>query len=197
MLLLNDYIEIDSISVVPQRNEELEGIGTGQLIRAELTDPLVRVEINTTITEFNSGRKIRAILNDINRPQSYFRVYDPIAQYAANDPNGTLLTAVTLAGRTGTRVSFAGQPTGFVWTPGDCFHVIHAGRHYYFEISESGTGAVRTTPTVPASIPIATTCVFIRPQIRVQMIPTELNHGTADSSTWKMTPSQIRAIQKI
>lgn len=197
MLLINDVLEIASARVMPQRNEEVEGIGTGQIIRAELTDPLWRVEITTPITEFQTGRRIRAVLNDMDRPQSYFRVYDPISQFAANDPSGTLLTSVTLASRSGNQVSFAGQPSGFVWTPGDAFHVIHAGRHYYFEISQSGTGLVRTTPTMPASIPLTTPCVFIRPQIRVQFVPGELNHGAADSSTWKMTNVSFRVIQKL
>lgn len=197
MLLLNDFLEIDSVRIRPQRNEEVEGVGTGQIIRAELTDPLWRVEINTPISEFNTGRRIRAVLNDIDRPQSFFRVYDPISRFAANDPTGTLLTSVTLASRTGNQVSFAGQPAGFVWTPGDTFHIITGGRHYYFEISQSGTGLVRTTPTVPASIPISTACVFLSPQIRVQMVPGELQLGAAESSTWKMSPFQIRAIQKL
>lgn len=197
MLLLNDYIEIDNIRLKLQRNEEVEGIGTGQIIRAEITDPLWSVEINTTISEFNTGRRIRAVLNDIDRTQSFFYVSDPIAQYAANDPSGTLLTAVTLGARSGGLTSFAGQPGGYVFQPGDAFHVISAGRHYYFEIAQAGTSALRTTPTVPASIPNGTACVFIRPQIRVQMVPTELQHGAADSSMWKMTPSQIRAVQKL
>lgn len=197
MLLLNDFIEIDSLRVAPQRNEEVEGLGSGQIIRAEIAPMLWRVDINTTISEFNTGRRIRAVLNDINRPNSYFRVYDPIAQYAANDPAGTLLTAVTLGARSGGNTSFAGQPSGYVFQPGDAFHVIHSGRHYYFEISSSGTSALRTTPIVPASIPNGTACVFIRPQIRVQMVPTELEHGMADSSIWKMTATRIRAIQKL
>lgn len=195
MLLLNDYIDITSVRIVPQRNEEVEGIGSGQIIRAELTDPLWRVEIETPLSEFDNGRRIRAVLNDIDRPQSHFRVYDPISQYAANDPDGTLLTSVTLASRVGNQVRFDGQPTLYEWEPGDAFHIEYAGRHYYFEISQSGTGLVRTTPTVPSFIPVDTPCVFIKPQIRVQM--TELQHGLADSSSWKMTGVQIRAIQKL
>jgi hypothetical protein len=197
MLLINDYLDISSMRVMPQRNEQIEGIGSGQILRAELTEPLWRVEIETPITEFQTGRRIRAVLNDMDRPQSYFRVYDPISQFAANDPNGTILTSVTLGSRSGNQVSFAGKPGGFAWTPGDAFHVIQGGRHYYFEISQAGTGLVRTTPTVPASIPLATPCVFIRPQIRVQFVPGELNHGMSDSSIWKMTNFQFRAIQKL
>lgn len=199
MLLLNDHLEIDSINVMPQRNEEVEGIGTGQIIRAELTDPLWRVEINTPINEFNTGRRIRAILNDMNRPQSYFRVTDPIARTAANDPTGALLTGVTLGARSGNQVGFSGQPAGFQWTPGDAFHIIHAGRHYYFEIAQAAVGLanMRTTPTVPATIPLGTPCVFVSPQIRVQLVPGELQFGTAESSMWKMSGFQIRAIQKL
>lgn len=197
MLLLNDYIEIDNIKIFPQRNEEVEGIGSGQILRAELTDPLWRVEINTTINEFNTGRRIRAILNDIDRPQSHFRVADPISRNAANNPNGTLLSSVTLSSRSGGTVSFSGQSSGYQFVPGDAFHIIHAGRHYYFEIASGGTSGLRTTPTVPPTIPLGAACVFNSPQIRVQMVPGELNQGTADSSMWKMSNFQIRAIQKL
>lgn len=197
MLLLNDYIDITNIRVLPQRNEEVEGLGSGQILRAELTDPLWRVEINTPISEFSEGRKIRAVLNDIDRPQSYFRVSDPLSKYAANDPIGTLLTAVTLGARSGGAVSFVGQPSGYIFEPGDAFHIIDAGRHYYFEISQRGSANVRTTPTIPASIAAGATCVFINPQIRVQLVPGELQLGLADSSSWKMSQFQIRAIQKL
>lgn len=197
MLLLNDVTKIESIRVVPQRNEEVEGLGTGQILRAELTDPLTTVEITTPPMTFDEGRRLRAILNDLDRVNSYFRVYDPSTPFAQNDPTGTLLTSVTFAGKTGQRATFSGQPSGFVFMPGDAFHAIAAGRHYYFEISEQSAVSVRTTPTVPASLPVGTPCVFIRPQIRVQMVPGELQHGTADSSRWGMTGTQIKAIQKI
>lgn len=194
MLLLNDHLDIDSIRIVLQRNEEVEGIGSGQVIRAEITDPLWRVEINTPINEFNNGRRIRAILNDIDRPQSYFRVTDPIAQFAANDPNGEL-TGITIASRVGNRVRFDGQPVLYQWVPGDAFHILYGGRHYYFEIAEAGDGLVRTTPTVPSFIPPGTPCEFVKPEIRVQMV--DLQMGSAESSTWKMSGFQIRAIQKL
>lgn len=197
MLLLNDVLDIESIRVVPQRNEEVEGIGSGQIIRAEIADPLWRVEINVPLSEFQDGRRVRAVLNDINRPQSFFRVSDPVSEFAANDPTGTLLASVTLGTRSGGQTSFVGQPSGYVFQPGDSFHIINAGRHYYFEISQEGTQELRTTPTVPVGIPNGATCVFVRPQIRVQMIPTELQLGVADATNWKMTSMQLRAIQKL
>lgn len=197
MLLLNDVLDITDIRILPQRNEELEGIGSGQILRAEIADPLWRVEINTTISTFDNGRRIRATINDINRPQSFFRVYDPIAQYATNDPDGTLLTAVEIGDRVGNQVEFTGQPAAYMFEPGDAFHILYLGRHYYFEVSEQSSTLLRTTPTIPASIPVGTPCVFVRPQIRVQMVPTELQFGTVDSSIWKMTQFQIRAIQKL
>lgn len=197
MLLLNDYVQISSIRIFPQRNEEIEGVGTGQILRSELTEPLWAVDIVAPVSQFANGRKVRAILNDINRPNSHFRIADPISRYAANDPTGTLLTSVTIDDRVGNQVSFAGQPSGFVWTPGDSFHVAINGRHYYFEISQEGTGLVRTTPTVPQYIPLGTECVFISPQLRVQMIPSELELGIADSSTWAFGQFRIRGIQKL
>lgn len=197
MLLLNDVLNISSVFIEPQRGEEVEGLGSGQIIRSELADPLWSVEITTPVTEFNTGRRIRAILNDINRPNSYFRVTDPVSATAQNDPNGSLLTSVTVASITGGLVTFAGQPSGYVFQPGDAFHIITGGRHYYFEIAQSGTAGLRTTPTMPSSIPNGAACVFVSPQIRVQMVPTDLRIGTADSSNWKMSAFQIKAIQKI
>lgn len=195
MLLLNDYLEIDNMRVFVHRNENIEGIGTGQILRAELTDPLWSVEINSTISEFNTGRRIRAVLNDIDRPQSYFRVYDPIVQRAANDPTGTLLTNVTISAIDNGLVTFTGQPVGYQFRYGDAFHVISGGRHYYFEIAQDGTDMLRTTPSIPSSIDIGSACVFIQPQIRVQM--SDLNTAAAQSASWKMGQFQIKAIQKL
>lgn len=207
MFLLNDILDIDSIRIRPKRNEEVEGIGSGQILRAEMATPLWEVDINTTISEFDDGRRIRALLNSIDVPGGYFYLYDPIAQYPINDPDGSIMAGETIQIQTvGTdgSVSFANAPAGFVFSPGDVFGVTYSGRNGYFEIYESVTVAgdgttdqFFTTPRVPAGVTALTAVTVIRPQIKVQIIPGQFTHGLTESSMWKMGAFTIKAVQKL
>ncbi|QIG67370.1 hypothetical protein EVB39_041 [Rhizobium phage RHph_TM3_3_9] len=207
MTVLNDIFEISSITVRPQRNDEVEGIGSGQIITAELATPLWSVEIETPVSLFDQGRRVRAVLNDLNRPGQKFDVYDPIAQYPRSDPDGSILGTSTVqidtVGTDGT-ITLKGLPAGYQISAGDFMQIDFAGRRGFFEASQDATassggvtGAFRVFPTISAATPVNTTVILKQPKIQCQMIPSELEYATADSSTWKMTGFRMRVIQKI
>lgn len=207
MFLLNDIVLIESVLIKPRRNEEVEGIGSGQIIRAELTTPLWEVDINTPLTTFADGRRIRALINRANVPGASFRVYDPIAQYPLSDPTGAVISGATVQVNSVDaqgRISFANSPEGFVYQPGDVFHVDYGGRRGYFEINSPATTnasgvtpVMTTTPPVPAGVAALSPVTLVRPEIRVQIVPDQLSYGLSDSATWKMGGFTIRAIQKL
>lgn len=206
-MILNDVFEIESILVEPQRNDEVEGVGSGQILTAELATPLWSVEINTTVNLFDTGRYIRAILNDLNRPGQKFDVYDPIAQYPRSDPTGSILGASTVqidsVGLDGT-MTLKGLPAGYVLSPGDFMEINYGGRRGFFEVSQPATAngggvttAFRMFPTISAGAPVNTAVNLIQPKIQCQFVPTELTYGTAESASWKMSAFRMRVIQKI
>lgn len=209
MILINDVLEIESIRVSPHLNEEVEGVGSGQILRANLTTPLWQMDISipTSSLGVNTGRRIRALFNQLNKPGAFFYVYDPIAQFPQNDPLGLLHASATvtvrLASTSGT-MSFAGAPANFTYLPGDMFHIEWGGRRGYFEISNvtnvnaSGqTGSFETFPSIPTGIPVGTVVTLIRPQMKAQFVPGELDYATASSATWSWSNYSLRAIQKL
>lgn len=206
-MTLNDVFEITSITIEPQRNDEVEGVGSGQILTAELATPLWAVDIETTLTMFDDGRYIRAVLNDLNRPGQKFDVYDPIAQYPRSDPTGSILGASVVrldtVGTDGT-ITLKGLPVGYKISPGDFIQIDFGGRRGFFEVSQAATanssgvtGAFRMFPTISAAAPVNTIVTLIQPKLQCQFVPTELQYGTADSSNWKMSAFRMKAIQKI
>jgi hypothetical protein len=206
-MILNDVFEIASITIAPQRNDEVEGIGSGQILTAELATPLWSVDIETALSLFDDGRYIRAILNDLNRPGQKFDVYDPIAQYPRSDPDGSILGASTVqldtVGTDGT-VTLKGLPAGYKILPGDFMEINFAGRRGFFEASQPATasgggvtGAFRMFPTISAAAPVNTAVNLIRPKIQCQFVPNEITYGSAESASWKMSAFRMQVIQKI
>lgn len=206
-MTLNDVFEIASITVQPQRNDEVEGVGSGQILTAELATPLWSVDIETTLSLFDDGRYIRAILNDLNRPGQVFDVYDPVAQYPRSDPTGSILGSSTVridtVGSDGT-VTLKGLPVGYVLLPGDFIQIDFLGRRGFFEVSQPATangsgiaGPFRMFPTISTAAPVNTIITLIRPKIQCQFVPSSLSYGTADSASWKMSAFRMQVIQKI
>lgn len=209
MVTINDVIEIESIRVSPHRNEEIEGIGSGQILRSALTTPLWQMDITVPMSSLRAftGRRIRALFNQLDQPGAFFYVYDPIAEFPQNDPTGALHNAATvtigLVGSAGT-VSFAGAPPSFIYQPGDMFHIEWGGRRGYFEISNSvtantsgSTDQFETFPKMPAGVPSGTVVTLIRPQMKAQFVPGELDYASANSASWAWSNFSLRAIQKL
>jgi hypothetical protein len=206
-MILNDFIEIDSITVQPMRNDETEGLGSGQVLIAELATPLWSVEINTPLTEFDDGREIRAILNDLSRPGATFEIYDPIAQYPRADPDGSILGAATpqLASIDGdAKPAIKGLPVGYKLSRGDYFQMDVSGRRYFFEVSEpavaNGSGVTpnfKVFPAFPISIPVNTAITLKQPKLKCQFVAGENAYGSAESNTWKMSGFRIKMVQKL
>lgn len=208
MTVLNDILDIANVIIKPQRNDEVEGIGSGQILRAELTTPLWSVVITTPLMEFDAGRQIRALLNDLNRPGQYFDVYDPIGAYPRLDPNGTLLGSstitVTAIDSTSGMVTLGGFPAGYKISVGDYLEIDYAGRRVFYEASQAVTatgvgaaGPFRVFPNISQSIPLASVVTLKKPMIRCQFIPDGITYGMVDSQNWKMAGFTLNAVQKL
>jgi hypothetical protein len=207
MTVLNDVFEITRITIRPQRNDEVEGNGGGQILTAELATPLWAVDIETPLSTFDDGRYIRATLNDLNRPGQVFDIYDPIARFPRADPDGSILGSATVqvdsVGSDGT-LTLKGLPTGYKISVGDFMQIDFAGRRGFYEASRPATAngagitnAFRVFPTIPAATPVNTAVVLKDPKIQCQFDPSGLDYGSADSSNWKMSGFGMRAIQKL
>jgi hypothetical protein len=207
-MVLNDVIEITSITISPMRNDETEGIGSGQILRAELATPLWKIGIDTPISTFDDGRAIRAIMNDLNRPGQTFEVYDPIAAYPRNDPDGSILGSanvlVDTVSTTDSTVTLKGLPAGYKLAPGDFMQIDYAGRRGFFEVSQAATAgsggvtsAFRVFPGLPAGITANMTVILKQPKVKCQFMPDSIEYATFDSSNWKATGFRFEAVQKL
>ena len=208
-MILNDILEITSINWKPHRNDEIEGLGSGQILTAELATPLWTAEVVTPLQTFAEGRKLRAILNGLTKPNKDFFLYDPIGGYPALDPTGSIVAAatVTVHSVVSGQIRLAGLPNGYTLTPGDYFHVEWGTapvRRGFFEVSVPVTAAVGgTTPLfdvfpypmsgVVAGVPVT----IVKPAMKAKFIPGSVQYPTVDSGTWKMQGFSFTVMQKL
>jgi hypothetical protein len=107
------------------RNDQLSGIGTGQVLAAELAGPLWTADVQTPVMNNAAVRQVVALVNALQGPMNPFYLYDPMGKYPVNDPTGTILAAATPTINSlnvnNKALRIAGLTAGFVIAPGDYF----------------------------------------------------------------------------
>lgn len=207
-MLLNDILEITAINWRPQRNDEVEGLGSGQILQANLATPLWAADVVTPLTEFRDGRRLRAIINNHMGPGRFFDIYDPIGGYPAADPDGSILGAatVTVSSVLDGKIALTGLPVGYELSIGDYFTVAYGSplRRGFFEIASDVTAnGSGTTPLIDinpfslSGITAGSAVNLIKPMLKAQFLPGSVQHPEADSSVWKMQGFRFTVVQKL
>lgn len=208
-MILNDVLDITRIQWMPKRNDETEGLGSGQILQAGMATPLWTAQVVTPITEFQTGRRIRAILNSLTGPGKTFEIYDPIAKYPASDPTGTVLAASTVLVNnvSAGQISLKGLPVGFALKYGDYFQVTWGTspvRTALFEMSQditaNGSGVTALFNTFPfplQGIAADDPVTLLVPKLKAIFVPGSIDYPTADSDTWKFSGITFQVMQKL
>lgn len=173
------------------RNDELAGLGSGAALTFELADPLWGMSVVLDWSEWPEARRLAAMTRSLTKPGQDFLMTNPIGQYPAYDPGGTILGASSvtiLAVDPGTRrVSFAGLPAGYQLTWGDFGEVVFGAapqRRYVFELHGTATangfhetGLVEISPPIWPGIVAGATVNLKRPATRAFIVPGSLREG--------------------
>src|SRR5690349_8319459 len=84
-----DLIGVSQVKWGLSDNRELSGLGSGQILEADLAPQLWQGDVTLSEKYHADARKIEAKLNAVIRSMGSFYLYDPRHMYPAADPNGS------------------------------------------------------------------------------------------------------------
>lgn len=157
-----DKLRIASAPFVLQEQQQLSGLGTGDVIAAQLAPSRLTAQVTIAPMSHIKAREIQALIESLNGPQHSFYLYSPANCYPADDPGGVKLgsSTVTIAslGANNKSLALSGLPAGYKITAGDALsfdYGVNPVRRAYHRAAE---GAVATgggaTPQFELSHPL-------------------------------------------
>lgn len=186
-----DLLPIKSRRWRERRNDELAGMGSGDTLALELATPLWAAEIEVDWSEWPEARRLQAMVRSFDGPMKSFLMTNPIAEFPAFDPDGSILGAADVTilaiGADNDEMSFAGLPEDYALGWGDFGEVVFGAnpeRRFVFEIrgevTADGAGETALVPVGPHIWPgvIEGAAVnFIRPAAKFFIVPGSLQEG--------------------
>lgn len=179
-----------------QRSDELAGLGSADTLSIEMASPLWGGEVVLDWSEWPEARRLAALVRALNGPTQTFLMPNPIAEYPAADPDGTIVGAspVTILAidADNTRISFAGLPEGYELGWGDLGEVVFGAnpeRRFVFEVwgtaTANGFGNTALVPIGPfvwPGVAAGMSVNFRRPAAKMFIVPGTLREGAIRSS---------------
>lgn len=201
-------LKVKSVTWAPRRNDQVDGLGSGDVLLTELASPLFAPQIVCDWMDAAEGRRIDARLTSLTGLRQFY-LADPRGTYPAADPDGAVLGANAIAihsiGADNASVAFSGFPAGYELTEGDFWHVDFSAnptRRGFFQLSEpataDGTGItpeIACFPAVWTGIEVGMTAVFANPAMKCVLLPGAVTN--ASFSGTKATGMAFTALQKL
>jgi hypothetical protein len=185
-----DLLKIESVTWDLQRNDQVDGLESGQILASETAPPLRRGTVNIRGLDYDEDSEISALIEALDGSIQKFMLYGPPRLYPAKDPKGLILGAnvVTLSviDADNKRITLAGLPVGYVLTRGDfvqfpfgpsgvmnAYHRIVQGS----VADGAGNAVIELRPHVYAGTVTGVTCILKKPAARVIMVPGSYEPG--------------------
>ncbi|TCT28160.1 hypothetical protein [Martelella mediterranea] len=199
-----DHLPISKFVLDVQRNDELSGQGSGELLAAELAPPLWKATITLDDGRNNDLKRAAALIRSLSGSRDAFMVCDPTSLWPQDDFEGRILGAANVQVRaTGADRSVAllsGFPAGYLMSIGDKIQFIQGSLTSYHEVrgtvsaNAGGLVDLPVFPLLPFSLTTAANVTLIRPAFAAIVTTGGHKPGTASSSLTR--GGQIEVIQK-
>lgn len=185
-----DRLKIESVKWSLKRNDQIDGLESGQILASETAPPLRTGTVNISGLSYDDASEIEALIEGLDGSIQKFMLYGPPRLYPASDPGGVILggNVVTIFAidADNKRITVQGLPVGYVLTAGDFIQfpfgpsgVLNA----YHRIVQGGVAdgagkaVIELRPHVYAGTVTGVTCTLKKPAARVIMIPDSFEPG--------------------
>lgn len=182
-----DTLGVQTVKWLLQDNRELSGMGSGQILQADLAPSLRVADVTLRPWNANKAAEIEAKIEAMIRSQGSFYLYDPRKAVPRFDPRGTILgaSAVKINSLPDAKsMSLKALPAGYRLSGGDYLHFDYGtpARRAFHRIVEAATAnGVGVTPVFEvapfirpgAAVDIAVT--LVKPSIKCVIRPGSIN----------------------
>lgn len=182
-----DTLGIRQVKWLLQDNRELSGMGSGQILQADLAPSLWTAEVTLRPWKTNDARRIEAKINAVIRSNGSFYLGDPRKCVPALDPGGTVLgsSAVKIASLPDNKsMTLKGLPASYKLSVGDylSFDYGSPSRRAFHEVAEditangSGvTGAFEVSPFIRPGAAVDQAVTLVKPAMKCIIKPGSLD----------------------
>lgn len=180
---LADLLGIRSVTWTPRYQQEFSGLGSGEILTADLGPMLWDARIETAPMTIAAAEQMRARFELLDGATRSFLLFNPLMKYPQADPTGSILGAstvtITAIGADRNTVTLGGLPAGYDITIGDMFSVIHSTSRYALirfaeTMSADGTGAlgpIEVRPYLRSGITTTLEVTLKKPVAKVKLLP--------------------------
>lgn len=185
----SSLLRINQVDWQLQWNQELSGLGSGQIIGADLTPALWTGTITTVPLKIDVADSIQAKIESLHGVMRTFYIANPKRHFPIYDPTGSKLGASTpsigqLDATNAYKLAVAGLPANYELQVGDFFaydfgtgSTLRAFHRVVEDTIADGAGATPLFEVVPYIRPgvlIGTNITLIRPQLKAFIMPDTL-----------------------
>lgn len=180
-----DSLKVDSYTFELNENLISSRDGSGQLLVSSLGPRLWNGTVNLSAVSLDEYRRVKALLQTIQKPENSFFIYDIKGQKPQKFVTGDVISNVKLASVTvsGYSVSLIGLPANYVLSAGDYISLVKSGIRLLYQLSADATadatGAATVSLVNPITAGIAANSVVLlnKPQVTARYVPNSLNLG--------------------
>lgn len=120
---LAERFRIQSVQWRTQRQDQLSGLGTGDVLTAQLAPPRIVADIVLVPMYNEEASQVQALIDNLDGAINSFYLWPPHRPYPQADPDGSILGAsdvrIRTVGSNNKSLSLKGLPAGYVVTLGD------------------------------------------------------------------------------
>ncbi len=195
-LSLNTFAEklkIQSVVWRLERYDELSGLGSGEMLAAQLAPPRIMGDVEIAPMYHSDAAQVQALVESLDGAINSFYLYAPQSRYPQSDPTGAGLSdAVPLIHSLGSNnksLRVKDLPPGYRLTAGDYLAFDYGSnpeRRAFHRIVESVTansGGATTLfevrPHLRPGVAVDLNVILIKPSAKVFIVPGSFNPGKA------------------
>ncbi len=192
---LYDLLNIVSVTFDNPGNQEVTGLESGEILKADLAPQLWRGTITLVPMHHNAAEALKAKLSWLRGPGRAFFVSNPAMPGPADDPDGVILDTATPAilslNADNKRLALDGLPAGYTLSAGDYISFAYDSdptRYALHRLIEDAaadgngeTAQFEVEPHIREGAATSTAVTLIKPFCKAVIIPGTLDPGTSST----------------
>lgn len=187
-----DQLTITEVKWRLQEQQELSGLGSGEILAANLGPSQWTGEVRLAVGYHDDVAEIQALIETLDGSINPFFLYDPRKMYPRDDPGGVKLGAsvprIYMVGANNKSLALKGLPNGYVLSRGDFLSFEYGTnpvRRAFHRISETVTAGANgitaefeVRPHLRPAAVMDLVVTLVKPAAKVIIVPNTFDPGT-------------------
>lgn len=190
---LADRLKIQAVSWRLERYDELSGLGSGEILAAQLAPPRIVADVEVAPMYHSAASQVQALIESLDGPINSFYLFAPQRRYPQSDPDGSGLGSsvptIHSIGSNNKSLRLKALPDDYVLTAGDYLAFDYGSNperrafHRIVETVAANSGGItpyfEVRPHLRPGVEVDTTVILKEPAAKVIIVPGSFSPGKA------------------